>query len=93
MFLILDFDNLQTIELGNMSFYLAEQLKLERWSLLDDLALDLPSLRSLKLGYGTLFFVKEMVLSDLPQLNSFLMDTTSLYRCNSVQVLSKIENA
>lgn len=28
--LILDFDNLQTLELGNMSFYKAEQVKLER---------------------------------------------------------------
>lgn len=90
--MILGFKNLQTIELGNMSFYLAEQLKLERWNLLDDLTLDLSSLRSLRLGYGTLFFVKEMVLSDLPQLNSFLMDTTSLYRCKSVQLFSKIGN-
>ena len=74
-----------------MSFNHAERVKLERLRLEMVLIPELPNLRTLKCGYGTLFFAKEVVLSDLPRLATLSMDTTSLYRCESVQLSSRSE--
>ena len=80
------------IELGNMSFNHAEHVKLERLSLGIVFIIGLPNLRTLKCGYGTLFFAKELVLSELPRLVTLSMDTTSLYRCESAQLFSRSES-